>query len=143
MGTAPPQLPPCRGWPRHITASKARVLSGTARSDAVVIAAEVPGCAILRALYHRAAGSESSRGPLGRSCGFSHADGPSASICGDSGGNVTANRGAIAAACGIGPLWRLSPSGWLLALAIIVCIVVRAIPLYLPEARNAAATVVR
>src|SRR5207245_2638381 len=94
-------------------------------------------------LYHRAAGSESSRDPLGRSCGFSHADGPSGSICGDSGGNVTANRGAIAAARGIGRLWRLSPSGWLLALAIIVCIVLRTIPLYLPEARNAAATVVR
>src|ERR1051326_8287857 len=66
-----------------MSASRVRVLSAPAASDAVVIAAELPECAILRAPYHRALGSESSREPLGRSCGFSHPDGASSGlVCG-------------------------------------------------------------
>ena len=59
------------------------------------------------------------------------------------GATSAVKEGAIAVTRGIGHLWRLSPSAWLIAAVIAVTIVLRAIPLYLPAAEIWGAEVAR
>src|ERR1700730_3833715 len=50
---------------------------------------------------------------------------------------------AVAIARGSARLWRVSPSAWLIALAMAASIVIRVIPLYLPAADISASQFIR